>query len=273
MKRKKLPLPYMKIFVAVLICLFLLGYLFIRVNTHFWNGNDKIAKVVEKNNGDTEVVLIDPKFGEIIIFTIPGDTEVSVAKNYGVMRLKNVWQLGVNEGLGGSLVSQTVSQNFLFPLVLWENVERKTNIPLGDRLFLRFFELKTKNLEKTEIDLAKSQFLRKGKLSDGEMGFKLNGKISERLTAYFNDPEFQNKKIYIKDATGKFGITENMGRILEVFGGKIVAIEKLPQEKLRCEVWGKNKKMVFKVAMLFSCKSQGEESNFDLEIRVGSEFL
>lgn len=259
-----------KIVISVLI--FLGAYLFIVFNSRYWNGNDKVAKVVEKNNGDTEVVLVDPKLGEVIVLTIPGDTEVSVAKNYGVMRLKNVWQLGVNEGLEGSLVAKTVTQNFLFPLVLWKDAQGKTNVPPGDRFFLKFFELKTKNLETTQIDLAKSQFLKKDRLMDGEVGYRLNGKISERLTAYFSDNDFQDKKIYIKDATGRFGPADNIGRILEVLGGKVVTIEKLPQEKLNCVVSGKNKKMISKVAILFSCEGGGKGSDFDLEVKIGSNF-
>ena len=184
-------------FFIIPICLF--AYLFIRLNTGYWNGIDKITTVVERENGDTEVVLVDPKLKEIVYLIIPGDTEVSVARNLGTMRLKNVWRLGINEGIGGSLVAQTVTRNFMFPVTLWIDVNGGTNIPIGDRFLLKIFNLKTKNLDKTEINLGEGQFLKRGILSDGELGYKLYGQISNRLTVYFADDVFVGKKIYIKD--------------------------------------------------------------------------
>lgn len=271
-QKRRLARPFVKILIALLV--FIGIFIFIKMNTRYWNGEDKIGIVNQKENGDAEVTLVDPKLDEIVSLTVPGNTEVEVAKNLGTMRLKNVWQLGINEGVGGNLVAQTVTRNFLFPVFLWRDIKGKTNIPLGDRVYLKLFDLKTKNPERTEIDLGKSQFLKRELLKDGEIGFRLYGEMSERLTAYFADDDFAGKdvKIYIKDATGSFGVAQRLGRIVEVVGGKVVTIEKLPLEDSDCTVLGKDKKIVSKISKLFSCKAGRGNTDYDLEIRLGKGF-
>jgi len=253
------------------IILLILGGILFRTNTRYWNGKDKINVVEQKGDGNVSVKVYDPKLEEMVTLIIPGETEVSVSRNLGVLRLKNVWQLGVNEKIGGDLLAQTVTKNFLFSVFLWRGSDGSTNIPFGDRLLIWIFEKRTKNLQKTEIDLGKSQFVRKLKLSDGEIGYKLPGAISERLTVYFVDNDFVESppKVYIKDATGTFGVSENVGRAIEVMGGKIVTIERAQTDDSDCLVRGKLAK---KIDRVFDCKVDKGTSNFDLEIVLGKSF-
>lgn len=262
-----------KLSILFFIPLFLLAYLFFRSNTRYWNGEDKIATIFQLENGDTELVLVDPKLEEEVHLIIPGDTEVSVARNLGIMRLKNVWQLGVNEGLNGSLVAQTITSEFLFPVFLWRDVNGKTNVPMGDRLFLKLYNLTTKAIDKTEINLGSSQFVKRQLLSDGELGYRKVVGDGGRLTAFFHDANFDDMKIYIKDATGKYGIAEKLGKILEVLGGKVIAIEKLSKEESGCDIKGKQKEALTKVSRLFNCNIEKNVGDSDLEIRFGSDFL
>lgn len=281
-----------KIFYAVLALAAIA--LFFAVNTKYWNGKDKFGYVYKNSNGDVTVKVLDPKLEESTALIIPGDTQVTVAHNYGTMRIKNVWQLGINEKLQGSLLAQTVTKNFLAPVVLWSDngiesldlpnlagifkfiiAPGKTNIPVGDRIAIAIFSLRVKSINSTSIDLGKSQFLKKTKLSDGQTGYILNGTVSGRLTVNFSDSDFGdgNVRVDIQDATGVPGSANIVGQIVEVMGGKIVSIDRIPGvSDLDCVVLGVNPEVVKKTAVLFDCKISKDKSVFDLEIRLGSQF-
>lgn len=107
--------------VAVVLAVFAAIFIFVKLNTKHWNGHDKVGFAFKLGNGDVGVTVADPKLTELTTLVIPGDTEVDVAENYGTLRIKNVWQLSQNEKLGGRLLPETITQNFLFPISLWTN--------------------------------------------------------------------------------------------------------------------------------------------------------
>ncbi len=273
-----------KIMIPLIFVFFL--FLFFKLSQQNWDGRNKVAFVFQKPTGDVGITVLDPVLGEESTLIIPGDTEVNVARNYGTLRIKNIWQLGINEKLGGDLLSQTITDSFLFPTTLWVQNEprhawkfifspKSTNIPFGDRVQISLFKLKVKSIDKTEIDLGKSQFLKKQALTDGTPGYVLNGPVSERLTVYFSDNVFstQNEKFGIVDLTGKPGMSDKVGAILEVKGGKVVSLDKgAADANLDCEVYGQNKDAVKKIANLFSCIKSTQNSNLDMEIKIGVKF-
>jgi len=265
------------IIIRVVIPLLLIAsvFLYFKLSTKYWNGQDKFAFVFQNQNGDVDITVLDPVLNEESVLIIPGDTEVDVARGYGTLKIKNVWQLGMNEKLKGSLLTQTIMNNFSFPVFLWWDKDN-TNIPIGDRIFAFMFMKGIKSIDKTEIDLGKSQFLQKQKLTDGSTGYILNGTISGRLTVYFADNKFGDKNLRfgIVDATGAPGISEQVGQILEVLGGKVVSIDrKSPDNTLDCQVGGKNNDAVGKVATLFSCTKISSSTDLDLEMDIGTKFL
>jgi hypothetical protein len=270
-------------------------FVFMKVSTKYWNNHDKFAFTYRLTNGDAGVMVMDPVLSEMTTIVIPGDTEVNVAQNYGTMRIKNVWQLGVNEKLFGKLLAATVTKNFLFPVFLWSDSDaeslgkgnlggiikfiflpQKTNIPLGDRVEIGIFALKVNGLKTNEINLGKSQFLHKEKLNDGTLGYRLIGPVPQALTVYFSDNDFADKnlRVAITDATGQVQVSEKVGEILEVMGGKIVAIDRVAKnDNLDCQILGSDSKIARKIANLFSCKIEKEKGSYDLEIRLGAKFL
>jgi hypothetical protein len=145
---------FVKFFIPLLVILFV--YLFLQIMSTVWNGRDKVSIVYVEENGDVGVTVLDPKLSEITTLVIPADTQVDVARNYGTFRIKNVWQLGVNEKYKGSLLADTVTQNFLFPVFLWDerppHLEKgsvgstlkfiflpgQTNISFADRVYIGF---------------------------------------------------------------------------------------------------------------------------------------
>jgi hypothetical protein len=282
---------FLRILIPLLIIL--VGFLFVRLRTVYWNNHDKVAFAFRINSGDVGVTVADPALTELTTLIIPGDTQVDVAENYGTLRIKNVWALSQNEKLGGRLLPETVTQNFLFPTFLWsdtdgENIEKSrlsgimkfvfspdgTNIPFGDRVSLGLFALRVPSLGRTEINLGESQFLRKQLLNDGFSGYIINGEPSGRLTVYFSDNDLSSTgvRVNIVDATGSPGVSDKVGAIVEVLGGKVVSVEKKDPAATDCEVIGTNPRIVKKIMNLFSCKVGVGKSEFDLEFRLGSNF-
>lgn len=274
--------------------LLVLIFLFLKISTKYWNGDDKLSLVFREPNGDVAVTILDPKLSEETTMIIPGDTEVDVAGNLGTLRIKNVWQLAINEKLDGKLLAATVSKNFLFPVFLWSDSDaknlnspslpgifqfiiapKKTNIPLGDRVMASFFALSVKSINKTEINLGESRYLQKKNLNDGQTGYVPFGTLSDRLTVYFSDNDFADKnlRVEITDATAAFGISDNVGQIIQVLGGKVVSVDKVavPQD-YDCYVLGKDSRTIVKVANIFGCKISKEATDFDLEIKIGKAF-
>jgi hypothetical protein len=277
-EKKKAKTKNFGIFAKIFLPLILLSgvLIFFLLNTKYWNGKDKFIFVSRLADGGAEVTVLDPKLDEEINLIIPGETEVLVARNLGTLQLKNVWQLGINEKLGGRLTAETISQNFLFPVFLWRDPSVKiSNIPLGDVLLTKIFLLGVKPINKTEVNLGKSQFLIKVRLNDGTNGYRLTGPVPGALTSFFSDNDFGSRaiRIGITDATGRMGVAQKVGEITEVMGGKVVSIDKkgtLPE--IDCFVSGKDPKVVRKIANLFSCKVQNQKTDFDVEIKLGEKF-
>jgi len=283
---------FFKFLLAPLLILILL--LFFKMSETYWNGKDKFAVSYKTASNDVAVTVLDPTLGETTTIIIPGDTQVEVAGNYGTLRIKNVWQLGINEKLGGHLLADTITQNFMFPVFLWSDTSAESlgkgslgglirfvfspgsgNIGFGDRVMASVFAFKLNNSESTEINLAKSQFLSKVRLNDGEVGYVLSAPISQRLTSYFSDSSMADggTSIEITDATGSPGVAENVGQVLEVMGGKVVSInKKVTAEPSDCNVYGKNTIAVKKAANLFHCKIIKKTTGLGVSIELGSNF-
>ena len=286
----------LKVFLPLILILGIFG--FIKFGTKYWNGSDKFAVAYQLDSGDAAVSVLDPKLGEVTTLVIPGDTQVDVARNYGELRIKNVWQLGVNEKLGGKLLAETITQNFLFPVFLWSDSDAKTlsdpslggilhfiffpkstNTSFGDRLSAGVFAIRTGNSGRNLIDLGKNQFLDKQTLNDGLPGYVISGEISPRLSAYFSDNGIttitnsgKNLRVAIKDATSTPGVADKVGQIVEVLGGKIVSVDKEGSINADCTVFGLDNKIVKKIAEIFSCKTGGSRGELDIEIDLGTAF-
>lgn len=286
-----------KSFKKFLIAIFLAAFLFLllTLQTRFWSSSTKSFLVVQKKNGDVAVSVFDPELEKITNIIIPKNTEVNVARQLGVWKLGSVWQLGENEKLSGRLLAETIVKHFKLPVVAWADwpaeglsagdlagiakggfLPYKTNLGIGDRVRIGLFSMRIKNFKREDINLSESKVLKKTRLIDGEEGYVLVGDLPNWLNALFSKPEIASTgiKAVIYDATGKVGVAEEVGQVVEVMGAKLASIKKEESEDFDCEIAGKEKEIVDEVAKVFSCRKLREspEGNFDLEIRLGEEF-
>lgn len=293
-RSKKKVWIYKLLTILIIPVVLILAFVFLKISTKYWNGKDKFVYAYRMTSGDIAISVNDPTLMEETTLIIPGDTQVDVARSYGTFRIKNVWQLSMNEHLGGSLIAGTLTKDFLFPVFLWADSDSeslknsdfpgifkfifspsKTNIPFGDRFWSGMFALQVKSIDKTEINLGTSKFLQKATLNDGMPGYILNGQVSGRLTSYFSDNDFSdgNIKVGIIDSTGVFGVADTVGEVIQVLGGKVVSIDKQPMAtNTDCVANGKDPKIVTKVMNLLGCKKSGEKTSFELEIDLGNNF-
>lgn len=271
-KKRKAFAPFIGIIAFIFLLAVFLVVLFI--NTKFWNGSRKVAVVEAREDGSVAVEILDPAAGEKITLFITGETEVESARGFGTFRLKNIWKLGVQEGDPGDILTKTLVKNFSFPVHLWRSADGETNIPFGDRIMMFFFERGLPESKKTEIDLAKSQFLIRQKLSDGDLGYKVPSDLSPRISIYFvfegeNDESF---KIYVKDLTGSYGTAERVGKLLEVMGGKVVSIEKRTANNSDCFVEGSIKELNKTIGSILSCQVGDSAGTMGISVSIGSAF-
>lgn len=299
-KRSKSKSRFIKPFFVILVILASTTYLLI--SSKFWDGDSKISIAIKEKDGHILISTLDPASSRITSISIPGNTEVELARQLGRIQLKNVWQLGKNEKLEGKLLTETITRNFKFPVYIWGETKAKgfsesrpssifgasifpykTNLKIGDRIRMGLFSLGVNNKDRIDFDLGNTAYLRKTTLTDGEEGYVISGSFPQNLLVVFSDTEFSNLRatVVIRDASENDFIAKSMGEVIEVLGAKIASIDTksitndiFDNRDTDCLVGGENDKAVEKISFLFSCDvvSETKAANFDLEIIIGKDF-
>ena len=290
-KNKGKKLPLVRLIALALAAIFLL---YLALTTKYWNSKEKLSLVISSPEGGVVVSVLDPQNGEITNISIPKNTQVEASRQLGTWKIKSIWALGVNEKVGGALLKDTVVKNFKFPVSVWANggalgfasgdtlgilkamfFPYDTNLRMGDRLRIGIFSLGLSNSKRTDLDLAKSGYLKKAKLTDGEEGYVLSGRLPKDLLVVFSDPEISRLglKVSIKDASGNPRVAQEIAEVIEVMGAKVAAVSKETKASSDCRIWGSNF-FAKDLTRLLSCKLEKEppQGKFDLEIEIGEGF-
>lgn len=285
-----------KFYIRILVVVFLgiVAFLFSKWQSGVWDGKNKVS-LVTQNNESVHVITFDPKLELITNIKIPGSTEVEVSRGLGTWKVGNVWKLAENEGLTRELVSGTITKNFKFPVFLWGDptifgfaegslgsvlkamiFKYETNLGFLDKIKIGLFALGVKQGSRINIDLADSAILQKTKLKDGEEGYAISGKSSEKLWSIFSDNEVtqSNLKLVIRDSAGMPKVAEEVAKVIEVLGPKVTSITKEEKGGFDCFISGKVASFTKRVSRILNCSLSDEFSlgNFDLEIKIGEKF-
>lgn len=251
--------------------------------------------VVNGEDGSSFVLVFDPKQDQILSIRIPPNTQVEVARRLGIRKIKSVWELGVNEGVGGQLLAETVTRYFKFPVTAWSDSKAlkltsnnpfevfysafgnyDTNLTFGDRVSLALFAIDVPNTGREEIDLADTAYLKETLLRDGENGYVVTGVQAEKLYSYFADETISNKEIGIGIRNGSTDpfVSKRIGEIVEVLGAKAAAISEGSNSEDDCLVRGNNMEVIRKIADIFSCTKEYQpyKQGVDIEIVFGESF-
>ena len=279
------------IIVLVLIVAFVA---YLMTNSKFWVSGNKLTLVTTKDS-DVHVVVYDTEIEKITTIEIPGDTLVDVPRSLGTMRIKNVWQLGENEGVDGALLAETVTKNFRIPVVVWADkhanafstgnyisvigaafVPYKTNMNFADRFHLALFSIRVKDFKKETIDIRNSTYLKEEQLPDGNVGYVVTGKVPKSISLLASDNAFAKDgvRVAIYDGSNVAGYAEQVGMIIEAMGGKVVSVNKVDHSG-DCIVEGNDDVVRKRLTMLFSCTGKGSgelKGNYDVEFTIGEAF-
>lgn len=269
----------------------LLIFFFFR--TKYWGLGSKFSIAIKTKNDDVILAVFDKELEEVTRIIIPGSTQVEVSRQLGTWKIGAVWQLGENESLGGLLLAETITKHFKLPVVIWADYPAegflqsspwafikavvfpyKTNMLVGDKINLGLFSARVKKFKRISVNLSKTPYLKKTTLIDGNEGYLLAGELPLNLIALFSDKEVVRSglRVVISDLTGKYGLAEQIGEIIEVLGAKVVAIRKGNSSDFDCEIIGSEEQIVKKFAVLFSCQENIKADSFDLEVRLGENF-
>jgi len=285
--------PYFHLAIGIFFVAFI-AYLL--VNTKYWSKDRKLILTHPLLNGDVEVVVFNPKTDEITAIVIPKTTDVDVSRGLGVWQLGSVWQLGINEGMGGRLLTETVVKNFKIPAFAWLNsapnsysdigmggllkallIPKNTNLKLGDRVRLMLFALSVKEFKKTSIDLNNTNYLKREILKGGEEGYKVTNNFPHKLILVISDIRFAKEdiRVLILDNTGSRGFTGQIGEIIEKMSAKVASVDIGDKKELDCLVISSDRDLAERVGIVFGCEVRKGETkgNFDIELTLGKQFV
>jgi hypothetical protein len=257
-----------------------------------WDGQTKFTLLVNREES-VHILIFDPSSSSITDIVIPPDLEINVARKLGVWRLSSVWKLGQNEGVE-TLLTETVTRSLKFPVLYWASEDAggfagsgavgilkaslasyDTNLTKRDKIKLGIFSFLTGSSRKNRINLANTQFIKKGQLSDGSSGYLLSGVRSAGTYSYFADGHISKyqKKIVIKTSTANSTAAEKTGEIIEVLGAKVAIVLSEGTEFDDCAVRGGDDYTVNLIAQLFYCEIENGGSGMeDTELMIGNVF-
>jgi hypothetical protein len=245
-----------------------------------WIKGTNLSLVLRQEEG-AQIVVVNPTTQTLTTIFIPGETEITAARNLGEWKVASLWRLGEDEGIGGELLARSINKTFHLPIVAWgEGVSQKpllikaTNLSVIDKLKLTLFGLGVKNAKKQEIDLTQTSVLVRSKLANGEEGYKVSGHEPAWLAAVFGESlvSAEGQGVIIVDAGAGKSLTDEVGKIIGVVGAKVVAVETTDEADFGCVV-GRGSTTSLKIAAVFGCRLENSQLEPGLvEVKLGKSF-
>lgn len=211
---------------------------------------DKFIYVNKAKEGNAEIVVIDSKNNINMKFKIDKDTQFQSARGYGEYKLSSLWLLSEKEGLGGSLVSESLVKNMYLPIYLWKD-GKKSNLNLTQKI---------------------KSFLSESKISSYEAVLTFDS-IPSSVYINFTDSNLNTDdlKVEVQDLTGEIGTIDQVSKLIEVSGAKITSNTKGYDSNLDCEVSGDAFKLVDLMSKILNCKKI-DSNNKGMILRLGAKF-
>lgn len=235
---------------------------------------EKFFYVVKMDDGGAEVVVVDPANQSVNSLQIPSNTQLDLSDNLGIYKLESAWKLAEDEGLGGELITKSMVKNFSLPIYLWKS-ENDTNLGVFKQIRVWLISKKLTNYQVSNIDLSKTPAITKTRIKDGSDGYLVVGSIPSYILVNFVDNQISDNlvKVEIIDSSGSFFISDKVSSVLSVMGAKVSSFSKTAVDDFNCEVGGKNKLSIEKIAKVLGCeKNPSLKGDSDVIIKLGSKF-
>lgn len=180
-----------------------------------WDKDTQFSYVYPQKNS-VVVRLMEPDTKTITDIVIPNSKEVQVANQMGTWRIESVWELGIDEGIDGLLLSRTLNKSLLIPVEGWSEkqinslrdvlIAFKTNLSFKDKLNIYLFWVANKG-DKEEHEYS-------------------SVKLPDSLKRLFNYSMISSEhaRIEIVNLSGDKTIEEWLVSLIEVMGAKVFSI-------------------------------------------------
>lgn len=293
----RLPLKKIMIILLSLICFLLIASFYTYFSTSsLWGDNEKLSVVVDNGNEGVVVVLLDPIHEEIYKFYYPEDLEIEAARNLGKWKIGSLWELGKDEGVGGALLAHTITKSIKTPVYAWSNDEllmlldrnflaipkimfnfnSDTNLSIKDFVKIFRFSSKVENAKLITYTPDQLNYISKAKLKDGTDGYVVTRDPETKIMTLFADEYIladSSRAIIISSSNNQLKVKQ-IGEVFEAIGVKIAAIRGETHEVEDCEISAKDIKLAENLSKYLDCEFNAKTStNFDIEIRIGEEFV
>jgi hypothetical protein len=273
-----------------------------------WSVNNNINIFVQ-NNSDY-IYSYSPSTDVLNIIKLPENFFLPTAKGYGEYPLKNIYQLGEEENIGGGLLLQKSLQNFfLVPIdgffinesekffqfsqsekealskLLLPLVKGKVDTNFCWRDIIRLINnLRRLNISNINvISLQNTNLYREEKLADGTTAVKLEPSlIDEFVQKYFTNPKIlqEGLKISVYNATNSPGLADKAGRLIKNIGGEIIISENADQQTSSSIVYCNSKEVqkshtvekMSSILQIFKIELK-EDITGDIGIVLGQDYL
>ncbi len=237
---------------VIILFLILFTFFYFAIFIYKYYSLDKFIFVNRTPNGGAEVIIADTENDEIHKYVFSENFELNVSRNYGVYKLKNIWELGEKHNLNGRLMAETLVKNFNLPVYFWKN-NNVSNLSILQKV--RYFFLE-KGANVTQDNILKKD-------------------IPDSVSINFTNDDFivNTPRISIEDHSGEYGLVDHISKIVDILGGKVVHNSSGEEEDIECELTYKDHKNIYIFSNLFGC-SLIEDKNleFDYKIKVGAKF-
>lgn len=241
---------------------------------------------------DVKLIVLDITQTESYEFVIPGDTSVRVARDLGVLKLKNVYKLSQNETGTGEILAETVRNNFYVPVYYWSDGSldevingsliakiksligvSNNNLSLKERLHVLWFASILKPYQKSTVDISQTGVLAEATLTDGSDGFKIVRDFPDRLVSVFAQDGSRVDEVRLNDLSDD-PVQDSVSKITQVLGARIALVT---QEEgigdFYCRVTGTGIR-ARELANTLDCSLffKPAEDPFSIELELGKNF-
>ncbi len=222
---------------------FIVGVIFLLIQgvkafkNSVWEKENTLSYV--KIGEEIELYSFHPQEDKFFIVDFPEEILINTAKGFGEYKLKNIYALGEQEGIGGGKLLSYSLQNYLEgPIDGWILKKKGikgfevSNFTWWDRLRIFWKEKNVKFNQKERIDLESEGYLQKEELADGTEVWKFKENQKENLAIrIFGDSKVIPLKPQIKvlNATGKSKLGQHVAEMLRNIGFQVVTVKNNPE--------------------------------------------
>lgn len=278
--------------------------LFNSFRNRVWKEGTRITFAVAAR--DPVLYSYSPQSRELLVFRIPGSTQMEVAGGYGTFPAGNLLELGRGKGKEGDLLRLSIQRSLGIPVDAWlgEGGEKffsprplskiaafkevlsgsllPTNLTFFDKAALILNVSGVGTADRRSLDLEVTKVLKREKFSDGVEGFVVVPEQGKLLFEALRDELIvrEGKTLVVVNTTTERGLASRVANIGGVLGMRVVGIQTEGEEgDAPCIVKGKREHLrsvsAHRLSQIFQCKTEEGDTRAatSLEIILGRDFV